>query len=154
MAMIEITPEDAGQLEVIAETFRAGDRSIRNSLDRSLRTSTKIASESASDYIASALPKKGGLSHWVAGQPIKVKSDLRPGNTAIRFTMSRAGHDFAALDRGLDRHPLFGDRDQWYMQHLPQSHWWEQAMTDSGGKVIDSVRAALDETVSEIGAKL
>lgn len=61
------------------------------------------------------------------------------------------GMDLYALDRGVLRHPLFGNRNHWYSQKVKRS-WW----TYSLNKAADSgvVRRELLRGLDEIAKKL
>ena len=153
MPGITITPADAEQLKRIAAMFReTGDKEIRNAFTRTLRQSTQDAANHVRSDIADTLPKKGGLNHFIAA-PIKIDTDFREGRENIRFRLGRHGHDFRSLDRGLLRHPLFGNTNHWYSQHIP-ARWWEQYMTLHGDQVIQAIQMALASSIETIGSSL
>lgn len=51
--------------------------------------------------------------------------------------------DLASLNRGRLRHPLYGNREHWYDQHV-KPEFWDRAMRKGEDDVRKEVLAALD----------
>jgi len=79
------------------------------------------------DLMASALaklPKRHGYSALVA-RAMKVSSRVTGGKKVVAVlrvtaTGKRENRDLSSLNRGILRHPLFGNRKHWFVQRVPR----------------------------------
>ena len=82
----------------------------------------------------SQLPHRGGLSQWVANAPITIrtakntaaKGKIKAHSFGAWIIQGEGGHDFAAIDRGRLRHPVFGRRAEtadWQTQQITKGYF-------------------------------
>jgi len=106
---------------VKAEDYTRISQALREASDGGLRKSlTAEMSKVAQPYGrfilakgASQLPKHGGLSYLIAGGRVGVQV------STLRATISLPGHDTKSIDKGVVRHPVFGDKKVWRQQAVP-----------------------------------
>jgi hypothetical protein len=96
-------------------------------LPKAMREAGKRIGEPAGELIKQAaidtLPAKGGLNEWV-GARIKSTTLVRLAGKNVGITIKtkhkgqRGLSDLGALNRGKARHPLFGNKDHWYLTEV------------------------------------
>lgn len=134
-----------------AELEKAGRRELRATLRKIITTETKPARRELRDVTRAALPKKGGLSKWAGKMPALTIHESGP-SVGATIKLGRKGHDFKALDRGRVRHPLFGNRDHWYMEGI-DSGWWEEAAKRLQPQVQQAVADGLRKYMDDVARK-
>lgn len=147
-----------------AEEFQFLSRRLKDAgtkgkgLRKELYTQIRKAAKPLRDEVKKAeradLPHAGGYAAEVARSPITTV----PHSTgdSIGVTLKQRGNgktrDLQAMDDGLIRHPLFGNRDHWYSQDIPKGIWSD---TLSNSESVETVRKeiiqAMNKTAKKIG---
>ena len=133
------------------ELEKQGRRDLRKTLRKVLTDATKPARREMRDATRAALPKKGGLSKWAGKMPALTIHESGP-SVGATIKLGRKGHDFKALNRGRVRHPLFGNRDHWYMEGI-ESGWWDEARKRIEPQVRQSVDEAMHKYIDDVARK-
>ena len=133
------------------ELEKQGRRDLRKTLRKVLTDATKPARREMRDATRAALPKKGGLSKWAGKMPALTIHESGP-SVGATIKLGRKGHDFKALNRGRVRHPLFGNRDHWYMEGI-ESGWWDEARKRVEPQVRQSVDEAMHKYIDDVARK-
>jgi hypothetical protein len=138
------------QLAAVARDLKvAGDRGLKNELQRALRKNAAPLKEGAIDAALEELPHSGGLGEYVATTSKFAVRTRLSRNPQVRIVGSNR-IDLDSLDRGRVRHLTWG--------HLP---WRDQVITprwfsDRMEEIADTkVRAdiidAIDHTAQKLG---
>ena len=133
------------------ELEKQGRRDLRKTLRKVLTDATKPARREMRDATRAALPKKGGLSKWAGKMPALTIHESGP-SVGATIKLGRKGHDFKALNRGRVRHPLFGNRDHWYVEGI-ESGWWDEARKRIEPQVRQSVDEAMHKYIDDVARK-
>lgn len=129
-------------------------------LPKEMRAAGKRIAEPAQEAIRQAaldtLPSKGGLNEWVAGR-LKFSTLVRlsGSNVGIRIKTKHRGKtglsDLAAINRGRVRHPLYGNRDHWYLTQITPG-FVGKALDDMADTAREEFLAAVDEVARKFAA--
>lgn len=133
----------SAQLRAIAVRLReAGDRANLNALRKSIRTSAAPLTAAVKDAARAQLPKGGGLNEQVANQRVSVSIRTGARTAGVRMTMSAP--DTGQTDQGYVRHPVYGNRNNWVQQSIPDAAgWWSQTLADRAPAVQPLIVAEL-----------
>lgn len=157
MAQVRLTG-DVAELRRLARALeRAGESgAIPDAIMSAVVSVVHPLRAEARRHAVAILPRRGGLGAEAARSPmpisfsasksrgVRVRIDARPGRGKGGLS------DPAAVDRGRLRHPLFGDREQWYTQAVPAG-WFSTPMTQGAGRVEAAIVAALRQEVAKLG---
>lgn len=99
------------------------------------------------------LPKRHGYAAVLA-KAVKVSSRVSGGRTIkaaiqVSATGRREGRDVASLNRGVLRHPLFGNRKRWYPQ-LVRRGLVDEPIDRARDRVVDNAQKAADAYADSI----
>lgn len=145
----------AVSFEEFAAELRAfdGRREVVNALRRDLRKPLpKLRADVRANAIAT-LPSAGGLGAWVAAARFDIRFNDQGRNAGFRLKVGRKSRKGKSeLDRldtsGRLRHPLPGDRRQWFGQTVPRGffsdvwdlHEWERIADEAFDRALDKIR--------------
>lgn len=123
MARVEVRLDDHGQIaRVQRELRRFGDKDTRRKYYAGLNRATKPMRAKAQAEALRILPKRGGLNRHVAKNRLITRSNARG------VYVTQVGRGSARLiDRGIVRHPVFGNRDVWRTTDVPRG-WFTTPM--------------------------
>lgn len=99
------------------------------------------------------MPKRGGYAPLLA-RAVKVVTRVS-GTSSVRATVrvsaagKREGRDVSALNLGMLRHPLFGNRRHWYGQRVLRG-FVDEPVDRARDRVVDSARDAAQRYADEI----
>lgn len=98
----------------------AADRGVTNRVRAAIRAETKPAGLRILRKGAEEMPRGGGFAARVATQGrVGLQSALVAKNLHITMTLSNKGANMKALEAGVLRHPVFGNRGVWVRQSVP-----------------------------------
>lgn len=149
--MFEVKIEGTERLISLGKTLRElGDKGkdgVLPTLRRSINQDTKEARRRIRDTIRtrSGLPQSGGLAKW-AGRMPSTSTHVQSDRASITLKLAKRGHDFVSLDKGEDRHPVWGNRKVWVSQSVA-SGWWEKAVRPEADAMFDQVQKDIDAAV-------
>lgn len=131
---------------------RAGDVDLRREL---LRAGRRMSAPIKAEVAASArttLPRRGGLSTAVAAAKVTAATRLSGRDVGVTFSTQWAGHDLEGIDRGLVRHPVYGNRRRWVAQPV-RPGYWTRAFEGPGAAIAHELfLAAVDEIADRLAA--
>ncbi len=142
---------DSPDLRKLASELRAVDREFSIAVNRELREATKP--------MVDALKQSGKVNapDFIDGAALAstVTSSASLGRTAISRRRKRgkpgAGQP-GAIDAGYVRHPLFGDKSQWFDTQTPESTgWFSKVAADLEPEVVQRVTAAVLLILNRLG---
>jgi hypothetical protein len=134
----------------------AGNTELKKEMREAAKRIAVPAQEAVRQAALDTLPTKGGLNEWVAGR-LKFKSLVRLAgkNVGIRIKISHRGKtglsDLGAINRGRVRHPLYGNRDHWYLTQVPAG-FVGKALDEMADTAREEFLAAVDEVARKFAA--
>jgi len=117
--MVDFKVTGADQLADLGKALKAVDKSIKNEFLKEIRASGKPAGEAIRNAYAADMPKRGGLAAALGRSKIGIRNRLSGKNAGIRLDL-RNKHDLEALEDGILRKPVFGNRKVWAQQSVPK----------------------------------
>jgi hypothetical protein len=148
-----IPPGDLAKLERVTLALRHTPpelrRELRTGLQRAVRPMQRTFRAGALGY----LPLRGGLAEWVAAG-MRFRTSVSVGESPrLRISASLPGHDLPALNRGRDRHPVFGHRDRWVTQQV-RPRFWDDAGEVGASNAYDEIVKAVDTVAAKLEVEL
>lgn len=149
MARSDLRLEDNGQLaRVQRELRRFGDKTTRRKYYAGLNRATKPMRANAKAEALRILPKRGGLNVRVATKPKLTTRSNRDGVyvTSVGRTQARL------IDRGVVRHPVFGNRAVWRTTSVPRG-WFTKPMEAGAPRARSELVAVFNEVARDIAQR-
>jgi hypothetical protein len=141
----------AAELEWVARHLRvAGELDLRKDLTDAVTASVKDIPKQIRDGLRPRLPDpyadtlNADLSITVS----KRYSASNPGVTVRARTKSAKARKLRQLDRGVLKHPLFGNRRKWYTQAVTPG-WFTGPAGDAKSRARVEIVAAMDRVTAE-----
>lgn len=126
----------------------AGRGDLRKELNKGLRDAAKPLIADARKA-TDRLPQKGGLADLVRKSPIRVQ--VRTGNqtAGVRIVVADSRSGARGADRGVIRHPVWGDKERFVAQPV-EPGWFTEPMSNGAPKVRPELEAAQRRIVAQI----
>jgi hypothetical protein len=102
-----------------------GQRELRNELRRSLAEATKASRTRIRDGERAYLPQRGGARRRFARIPTMTMGTAGH-EVSVKLVQQRRKSDMQALNRGILRHPVFGNRKVWKVTTIRRGMWDDQ----------------------------
>lgn len=150
-----IRTEGTDQLEAIGARLKeASDHALTNSVRASMRAVAKPLGESVLHEGAEKMPHRGGLAARVASLgKVGVSSALVQKNVRVVLLLRNTGVAMKALDEGVVRHPVYGNRGNWVAQAV-RPHAFTEAFKHQQAQVQAALLAAGESTLNGIAGDL
>ena len=133
------------QLSDLAKRLRvAGRKDLQKELGKALNRATKAPRAEIRRRAAETLPRRGGLAERVA----KSRLSARRRGDGVRIS-DRGNLDLPAIDRGVVRHPVFGDRKTWVRQQV-KPKFFTAPLEDAAPHIRRDVEAAMRVIAKQI----
>lgn len=149
MADLQVTGYE--KFDAVARALKqAGDKELRKELSAGLNRATKTIRADAKQSAEDKLPRRGGLNKRVARARLSTKRSggRDPGVRIVAKGLEQLG---LIDERGLVRHPVYGNRGRWVTQDVKEAQGW---FTDPMNAGADEARRALVKSLDEIARKL
>lgn len=131
-------------LRALQRKLKAMDaKELRRELNKGIREGAKPLVDDARAAARANLPREGGLAERIATKPTAISS------TATGVRVRVRGSDATSLDRGILRHPVFGNRDVWVTRNI-RPGWFTDAMKREAPKVRPHILAAMERIAEKI----
>lgn len=126
----------------------AGRTQLRKDLNKGLRQGAKPLIPLTRAAARATLPSSGGLAALVARTPqrVQVRTGAQPG---VRLVVGKNRSGARGANRGVVRHPVFGNREVWAETPVPEG-WFDDTVRDNIGKVRPALEQALHETAQRV----
>ena len=126
----------------------AGRTELRKELHKGLRDGAKPLIPKARAEALRRLPSSGGLAKQIAKEPMRVQ--VRTGRTpGVRIVVGRKRGGARQANRGVIRHPVFGNRDVWVDQKVPPG-WFDDPLRKGAPGVRPELEKAIDRIADRI----
>lgn len=138
---------------------------VDNSLPRWIEEELEEAVRPAADRAARAVLSvdvQGGPTHSTgmrarvsAGVGVRVGPTRHRNGSYFRIYTSMPERDEVIIPRGLDRpsgwrHPLWGNKNHWYVSRPTRPGWFTETIADSGDDMARNIQDALERAASLI----
>lgn len=157
------------QLRRLAHDLReAGDKDLRRELHRGFNRAVKPVKAAAKQGAATTLPKSGGLAARVVGATYRTKVSSRGSGAALKLVVTgksgiaRVDHarqrivagrmDIYSMDRGLVRHPVYGNRHAWVGQRI-RSGWFTRSTKKAAKAAQREALQVIEDVARELARK-
>lgn len=127
----------------------AGHGELRKELTAGMRQAAKPLIAQSRQEALRRLPKGGGLAKQASKVPQRVQVRTGVATAGVRIAVGTKGGVARAANRGLIRHPVFGNRDVWVDQHVPAG-WFDDTMRAGAPVVRPELEAAIDRMAEKI----
>lgn len=126
----------------------AGRTELRKELNKAMRVGAKPLIPKARAEAMARLPQRGGLAKQVAKEPARVQT--RTGrDSGVRIVVGKKRGGARQANRGVIRHPVFGNREKWVDQKV-RPGWFDDPMRASAPEI----RQALEQGIEDVAAKV
>lgn len=148
MADVEIRGGDKFS-KVAKELKKVGAKDLQKELYSAINRATKPMRAEAKKSAEMHLPKAGGLNKRVsrARMSTRRRTGKNPGVTIVAKGMDQ----LAMMDRGMVRHPVWGNRKRWVNQPIPDAEGWFTKPMEDGAK---EARREILKTLDEVAKRL
>lgn len=121
---------------------------LRKELNKGMRDGAKPLIPLVKAAARDQLPHGGGLNELVAREPMRVQT--RTGrDPGVRVVVGKKRGGARATNRGVIRHPVFGNREQWAEQKVTDG-WFDDTLKQHGKDVIPALEQAMERIVDKI----
>lgn len=132
----------------------AGRTDLRKELNTGIRRAARPLVAKTRAEARRRLPQKGGLAEKVAKAPQRVQVRTGARTAGVRIVVGGGSHGARATNRGVVRHPVFGNRDVWVTQDVPAATgWFDEPIRASAPEIRRDIEAAVvavaDQVVNE-----
>lgn len=112
MGPVQVT---APHFDNLSKALRAAGGDLRRVYLASIRKATAPAKTAIPDSARAKLPRRGGANNYFADAlKITTRTSLSGPTATVRIVASDPPHhDIRGLNRGVLRHPVYGNRDVW-----------------------------------------
>lgn len=153
LVSVYIPPGDLAKLErlnnAIKDAPKETQKELVDGLRRAVRPMSKVFRQGALGF----LPHRGGLAESIASA-MRFRTSVSVGRSPrLRISASVPGHDIAAMNRGLLRHPTFGHRERgrWVSQVI-RAGWWDDTGVLAAQDAADEIVSAIDRAATKLEA--
>lgn len=126
----------------------AGQTELRKDLNKAMRNGAKPLVGKARSEAMSRLPQRGGIAKQIAKEPARVQT--RTGkDPGVRVVVGKKRGGARAANRGVIRHPVFGNRDVWVDQRV-RPGWFDDPMKASAPEIREVLEAEMEQIAQRI----
>lgn len=134
---------------VARELRRLGDKDIRRDLNRALTRATVPMRVAAKASAKARLPRRGGLGRDVAAK--RMRTVIAGGGVSVNVGTRR--EQLRLMDeKGIVRHPVFGNRSAWVTQEVHRG-WFTEPMNAGAPVARRELLGVLDRVAARIAAR-
>lgn len=129
----------------------AGETELRKELTAGMKTGAKPLIGKAKASALRSIPKRGGLAALVAREPMRVQVRTGAKTAGVRIVVGKRRGAARATNAGLLRHPVFGNRQVFVEQPVPQARgWFDDEMTRQAPSIRPELERALVRVLNKI----
>lgn len=137
---------DVSDYKQFAAKLKGADAAVKRAIRKRLREAGKPLGEHVRDEGSEAMPSRGGLRSRLQRSPVAVA--LLASGVNI-WVGNRRKSQFARLDKGVLRHPVYGRMKTWVGQDVP-----EGTFSDAWDKVPPDVRDDFERVLVDVMKEL
>lgn len=145
----ELRVDGADQLARVSRALKQADPLLSKELAAGIRQATEPLKKEAEAELAAVLPKRGGAAAAIsADTKVLTQRRGRGRNPGVRLR-SRSRRNVRRMERGILRHPLFGNRDHWF-NTIIKPGWFSRPITEGA----DDLRVELSRRLRIVADKI
>jgi hypothetical protein len=145
--VIEI--KGAEQLATLSKRLKAaGDKELQRELSRGITQAMKPVPAAARASALKTLPSRGGLAQRVAKSQMRTVRRAGPRIAGVRL-QAKNSYGLGMLDRGINHHPVYGNRKVWVRQAVTPG-WW----TDPTEAAAPLARSEVEKAMQTVANKI
>lgn len=142
--------EGADQFLRLSKALKhAGRTELRKELNAGLRRAAKPLVRKTRTEALRRLPSRGGLARQVAREPQRVQVRTGARTAGVRLVVGKRDGGAQAANRGVIRHPVFGNRDVWVNQRVPAG-WFDDTVKQN----VPAVRRELEQALHDVAERV
>lgn len=140
--------------KVAKELKRVGDKELRKELYSALNRATKPMRTNAKKAARDTFPKAGGLNKRIGSARLSTRGRIVKGDPRVEV-VAKGMDQLALIDqKGVVRHPVFGNRKRWTTQPIPEAEgWFTKAMLDGKQDAQREIVRTLDDVAKKLAKK-
>lgn len=128
----------------------AGEKELRKELNAELRKAGKPLIARTRQAALEQLPSSGGLAAQVAKEPQRIQVRTGAQTAGVRVVVGRRRGGARGANRGVIRHPVFGNTDRWVNQPV-EPGWFDKTLErDAPGIARPAIEAAMQSIADKI----
>ncbi len=139
-----------GAEEFLAASKRlkaAGNLGLRRELHTAVRRAARPLIAQTRVAALAQLPQRGGLNRRFARNPQRVQVRTGATTAGVGITMPRAKAGGKAITEGRIRHPVFGRRDDPWVEQQVSGTWWDETLEAGAPVIRREISAAVQRTM-------
>ena len=141
------------RLYILARTLRElGARDLSNELMRGLTRAVAPMRSAIRASALSTLPSRGGLAGRIARSRITTRRRTG-GRTAGVSLVTSSEHSIRQMDRGILKHPVFGNKEVWVTQRV-NSDWWSRPIRDHAAGAREEMDRVMEEIARDVAKRI
>lgn len=145
--MIEIKGVD--QLVTLTKNLKAaGDKELQKELSKGISQAMRPVMSEVRSSALRTLPSRGGLAARVAKSSMRTVRRAGPRSAGIRL-QAKSSYGLGWLDRGINRHPVYGNRKAWVTQQVTPG-WWTKPTEAIAPETQRQLEAAMQTVANKI----
>ena len=149
--MSDFTVTGADDFYRLSKALKAAGRTeLRKELNAELRKAGKPLIDRTRAAARSDLPSRGGLAAQVAREPQRIQVRTGARTAGVRVVVGRRRGGARGANRGVIRHPVFGNRDKWVNQRV-EPGWFDKTLQRDAP---DIARPAIEAAMQSIADKV
>ena len=139
----------AGDFDRFAKALKAAGRTdLRKEMFKAFRAAAKPLIAASRQEARRRLPSSGGLAEQVAKEPQRVQ--IRTGRHAgVRIAVGKKRGGARTANRGVVRHPVFGNRKVWVSQKVTPG-WFDDPMREGAPLVRRKLEQAIENVADRV----
>lgn len=114
MGGMSVRVEGAEQLARVAGAATGAGPKFRKELLAGIRKQGKPVITDVKAEAVSTLPAGGGLNDFIAKSSFGVRTRTSGKQAGIRVVATKKNHDIESINKGIARHPLWGNKGHWF----------------------------------------
>jgi hypothetical protein len=149
----DFTVQGAEDFLKLSKALKAAGRTgLRTELDKELRRAVRPLIPMTQAAARRQLPSAGGFAEQVAREPQRVQVRTGATTAGVRIIVGRRRGGARAANRGVIRHPVFGNRDIWVSQRISEgTGWFDDTLEREAPRVArPAVEAAMETIVQRV----
>jgi hypothetical protein len=154
MADLEI--QGAEEFAAVAKALKqAGEKDLQKELRAAIQRAAEPMVDTVRDQVAQYLPDRYAA---VLAPALKVGQSWRTGGSVTGLVLTgyakgkRSRRYVKAINAGILRHPVYGNRAAWVAQQV-RPGFWDEPMANSKEKPTEEIQQALDDVAKKLARK-
>lgn len=154
--MVQLSVDGADKFAAVAKTLKqAGDKDLKKELRAAIASAVEPMTDEVRDQVAQYLPTRYAP---LLADSLKTRQSWRTSGSTIGLVLTgsakgrRQRRHVQAINAGVLRHPVFGNRNVWVAQPVRRG-FWDEPMTAAKRQPAREIGKALDRIARRLARK-